>query len=131
MQRILFYSSVSEMELFKITGFYQMDIKILENLGYRVTPTNSFCAFLKFWSYDYAFIYFWTKGLIPAVISKLFWKKVIFTGGIDGLDQDYNKNKKNYLLRKVFFKLCTIFSDANIIGSQADMDNIKKNRPYN
>lgn len=122
----LFYSSVKDKKLFKVTGFYSTDIKILEDLGYSVRLSNSFKDFLRFWQYDITFIYFWTKGVIPAILSKLFLKKVIFTGGMDWLDRSYNKSKYNYIVRKILFKLCIMNSDANIIVSNSDLNNIKE-----
>jgi glycosyltransferase involved in cell wall biosynthesis len=128
-KRALFYSSVSDKGLFKITGFYATDIKILEDIGYKVKLTNSVLDFFKFWQYDIAFIYFWTKGLVPAILSKFFLKKVIFTGGIDWLDQNYNKSKINYFVRKILFILCTLISDANILVSKSDIKNIMNFKP--
>lgn len=126
MKRVLFYSSVKDKDLFRVTGFYSTDINILEDLGYKVLLSNSFKDFLFFWQYDIAFIYFWTKGLIPAIISKFFLKKVLFTGGIDRLDRGYNKSKMDYVIKKIVFKWCSTFSDANIIVSQSDLNNIRK-----
>jgi len=125
-KRVLFYASVSNKKLFETMGFYSTDISILSEMGFEVSTTNSIIDFLKFWDYDICFIYFWTKGVVPAFISKLFHKKVIFTGGIDSLDQSYNKCKYDYNIKKVFFKLCTLFSDANIIVSKTDLENIHK-----
>lgn len=127
-RRVLFYSSVSDKDLFRITGFYRTDIQILEDLGYKVILSNSFKDFFIFWKYDISFIYFWTKGLIPAGISKLVHKKVIFTGGMDNLDLEYNNSILNYNIKKFIFKLCTIFSDANIIVSNADLNNINNTK---
>jgi glycosyltransferase involved in cell wall biosynthesis len=128
-KRAFFYSSVTDRNLFKITGFYTTDIKILEDLGYKVIATNSVFDFLMFWKYDITFIYFWTKGVMPAILSKIFFKKVLFTGGIDWLDQNYNKSKINFFFRKIFFKLCALISDANIIVSKSDINNIRKFSP--
>jgi glycosyltransferase involved in cell wall biosynthesis len=124
-KRVLFYSSLKDIDLFRITGFYKTDIEILKELDYEVILSNSYLDFLKFRRYDFSFIYFWTRGAIPAILSKLFYKKVIFTGGIDDLDKNYNRSKLNYSLKKYFFKFCTIFSDANIIVSESDIKNIK------
>jgi glycosyltransferase involved in cell wall biosynthesis len=124
-KRVLFYSSLKDIDLFRVTGFYTTDIEILKDLDCEVILSNSFLDFLKFWRYDISFIYFWTKGVIPAMLSKLFFKKVIFTGGIDRLDKNYNKSKLDYTIKKYFFKFCAIFSDANIIVSESDIDNIK------
>jgi len=125
-KRVLFYSSVNDKKLFVTTGFYSTDIQILQDLGLSVNLTNSFNDFLKFWQYDIAFIYFWTKGIVPAIIGKIFRKKVIFTGGLDSLDRGYNISISDYNLKKVFFKLCTCCSDANIIVSSSDLKNIEK-----
>lgn len=125
-KRVLFFSSVPNKELFKITGFYDTDINILSDLGFDVITSNSFKDFLKFWKYDIVFIYFWTKGLVPAAISKLFRKKVIFTGGIDSIDKEFNKSISDYRQKKILFRLCTLCSDANIIVSETDMNNIFK-----
>lgn len=122
--KILFYTSVKELSLIKITGFYATDINILEDLDYRVKITNSYLEFFKFWNYDIAFIYFWSKGLLPAFISRIFFKKVMFTGGIDRLDKKYNKSKFDYWIRAIIFKLCTTLSNANIIVSKSDYKNI-------
>lgn len=127
--RVLFYSSVKDVNLLLITGFYSTDIRILTDLGYCVQLTNSFFDYLKFWKYDIAFIYFWSKGLIPAVFSKFFSKRLFFTGGIDRLDKTYNKSKYDYLIRKIIFKLCATLSDANIIVSRSDMKNVRESGP--
>jgi glycosyltransferase involved in cell wall biosynthesis len=124
-KRVLFYSSLNDFDLFRVTGFYSTDIEILKELDFDVVLSNSISNFLKFWNYDISFIYFWTKGVLPAMLSKFFFKKVIFTGGIDRLDKNYNKSKLDYVIKKYFFKFCTIFSDANIIVSESDIDNIK------
>lgn len=121
---ILFYSAVPDKQLFETTGFYKTDIEILRELGFEVVLSNAFSDFFAFWKYDLAFIYFWTKGVVPAFISKLFRKKVLFTGGIDSLDQEFNRSRRDYTLKKYFFRLCTLFSDANIIVSRTDLKNI-------
>jgi glycosyltransferase involved in cell wall biosynthesis len=64
-------------------------------------------------------------GLIPALLSRLFNKKVLFTGGIDTLDKEYMKASIGYYVQKWFYKLCSLFSNANIIVSSTDLKNIK------
>ena len=123
---VIFYSTVDDKDLFRVTGFYATDINILKDLGHNVILSNSIFAFLRFCQYDLTFIYFWTKGLIPALISKFFGKKVIFTGGIDRLDKIYNKSSLDYFVKKILFKICTTISDANIIVSKGDLINIEK-----
>lgn len=121
---ILFYSSVKSKKLFSIQKFYRTDISILKDLGYRVDLSNSMFDYLLFWKYDIAFIYFYRYGLVPAILSKCFGNKVVFTGGIDFLDKEYAKQRK-YLIQKLFFRLCISFSDKNIIVSKSDLKNIK------
>ncbi len=120
---ILFYSSVKSKKMFSIQQFYKTDICILRELGYNVKLSNSVVDYLLFWKYDIAFIYFYRYGLIPAMIARLFKKKVVFTGGIDYLDNNY-AGIKSYLIQKLFFKLCILFSDKNILVSNADRKNI-------
>jgi len=124
-KNILFYSSVKTKKMFSIQKFYRIDISILKDLGYRVKLSNSILDFFLFWKYDIAFIYFYRYGLLPAFISKLFGKKVIFTGGIDYLDKEY-AGLKSYTLQKIFFIFCNVFSDKNILVSNSDVLNVKK-----
>lgn len=99
---ILFYSSVKSKRMFSIQNFYRTDIKILKSLGYNVKLSKTVLDYLLFWKYDIAFIYFFRYGLFPALLSKLFGKKVYFTGGIDFLDLQY-AGKKRFVVQCVFF----------------------------
>jgi glycosyltransferase involved in cell wall biosynthesis len=123
-KKVLFYSSVKTKRMFSIQGFYRTDIQILRENGFEVLLSKHFWDFFLFWKYDIAFIYFYRFGLFPAIISKLFFKKVFFTGGIDDLDLDYAGVKK-YFIQKIFFKLCNLFSDTSIVVSKADLKNIQ------
>lgn len=127
-KNILFYSSVKSKKMFSIQKFYKTDISILKELGYKVNLSNSMFDYLLFWRYDTAFIYFYRFGLVPAILSKCFGNNVVITGGIDFLDINYAK-KKTYLVQKLFFKLCILFSDKNIIVSNSDLKNIKYFKP--
>jgi glycosyltransferase involved in cell wall biosynthesis len=111
--------------MFSIQGFFRTDIRILNELGYRVKLANHFWRYLCYSQYDIAYIYFYRYGLIPAVISKIMKKKVIFTGGIDYLDRSF-AGKRAYIIQKIFFKLCGYFSDRSIIVSNQDLENIRK-----
>lgn len=123
--RLFFYSSVKTKELFETQKFYKTDINILRDIGFDVYPTNKISDFLKFWKYDIAFIYFYKYGAFPAFISRIFNKKVYFTGGIDDLEETYS-TFKNYTIQKIFFKICYLFSTKCIIVSSSDFENIKK-----
>jgi glycosyltransferase involved in cell wall biosynthesis len=79
---------------------------------------------LAFWKYDFAFIYFYRLGLIPAIFARLFSKKVIFTGGIDFLNRS-SVTQKQYLIQSIFFRLCNLFSHVNILVSEFDRKNVK------
>jgi len=124
-KRILFYSSVKNKKLFLYTGFYVTDIEILRDLGFIVNTSNKLLDFLMFWNYDIAFIYFYRYGVIGGVLSRLFGKKVYFTGGIDDLDLNYHKSNKRYNIQKLLFYLGYHFSTKCIIVSKADFKNIK------
>lgn len=117
--------------MFSIQKFYRTDIEILRDLGYKVQLSNNVFDFLQFWKYDIAFIYFYRYGLFASIFAKIFNKPVLFTGGIDYLDRNY-AGFKSYYIQKLFFQLCSLFSDKNIIVSNSDLKNInrfKKNLP--
>ena len=80
-KRILFYSNVKTKKQFSVQGFYRTDIDILKKLGFKVKLSKHWYDFLLFNKYDLAFLYFYRYSLIPAMISKIFRKKVFFTGG--------------------------------------------------
>ena len=125
-RRVLFYAAVRDKSLFRTMGFYETDIRILQDCGHEVEPTNRIADFFKYRNYDIAFIYFWTWGLLPALISKCFRKKVLFTGGLDALDRRYNLSTLDYTLKKWLFKGCAFLSDANIAVSRSDLQNMGK-----
>jgi len=125
-KKVLFYAAVRDPALFRTMGFYATDIKILEDCGYEVTPTNRLLDFFKYGRYDLAFIYFWTKGLLPAIVAKGLGKKVLFTGGIDALDRGFNRRALDYLIKKWLFRACAALSDANIIVSLSDLANVRQ-----
>lgn len=123
--KVLFYSSVKNLESFQTQKFYLIDVELIKNLGYHVRLTNRIFDFFYFWNYDIAFIYFYRKGLLPAIISRIFFKKVYFTGGIDDLNQS-TTTPKNYFLQQIFFKLCNFFSNNSILVSLSDQANVSK-----
>lgn len=125
---VLFYASTPTKKMFSVQRFYRTDIQILRDLGFKVRLSNFYMDFFRFWTYDIAFIYFYRYGILPAILSKLFFKKVIFTGGIDNLDQHW-ASKRAYQIQKLFFRLCTFISDINILVSIADVNNIKAFKP--
>lgn len=122
-RKILFYSSVDDIKLFKIQQFYSIDISILEKLGFQVKTTNKILDFFKFWSYDIGFYYFYKYSFFPALIAKLFFKKNYFTGGIDDFVSGNKKIRKRQIL---FFKLSYLVANICIIVSNSDLNNIKR-----
>ena len=120
--RVLFYSSVARKRQFSTQRFYRTDIHLLRELGHTVSLSHSWVDFLAFWRYDMAFIYFYRFGFIPALLARLSGKIVIFTGGIDYLDRRF-AGFKAFCLQAIFFNLCGIVSHANIIVSDADLEN--------
>ena len=123
--RVLFYSSVARKRQFSTQRFYRTDIHLLRELGHSVSLSHSWVDFLAFWRYDMAFIYFYRFGLIPALLARLAGKIVIFTGGIDYLDRGF-AGFKSFFVQAVFFNFCGIVSHANIIVSNADLENCNR-----
>ena len=124
-KRLLFYSSVKSLELFKTQKFYQIDIALLEDLGYDVWLSNRIFDSLLFWKYDILFSYFYRYSFFTALFAKCFGKKTYFTGGIDPLDANY-ASPFSYRIQVLFFKLCYWVANSCIIVSQSDLKNIAK-----
>jgi hypothetical protein len=83
-KKILFFSTVKDLRLFKTQTFYKNDIKCLTSSGYEVVLSNNLKDFfLK--KYDVAFLYFYKYSLFASLIAKIRSKKVYITGGIDSL----------------------------------------------
>lgn len=123
--RVLFYSSVSNIELFETQKFYQTDISLLKDLDFEVSVTNKIFDFLCFWKYDLAFIYFFRYGFFVSLLARFFGNPVYFTGGIDDLDQAY-ATAKRYKIQKLLFRLCYWCSTKCILVSTADSNNVRK-----
>lgn len=122
-KRILFYSSVKDPKLFDLTGFYIEDLKALRLAGFNVKATNNPLKFLLFWNFDIGFFYFYKKSFLPAFITFLTFKKVVFTGGIDELSSSVNISSKNKFVFKVLFILNYLISDTCNIVSFEDLKN--------
>ena len=121
--RVLFYSSVSDKNLFKTTGFYLQDIKAIELANHKVITTNCYTDFLKYWTYDVSFLYFYKKSIIPGMISFFFKKKIIYSGGIDELSNEVDINKYKKIVFKFLFFLNYLISDFCNIVSKNDFRN--------
>lgn len=124
-KKILFYSSVKSLELLNTQKFYQIDIALLQNLGYDVCLSNRIVDSLKFWKYDILFSYFYRYSFFASFFAKCLGKKTYFTGGIDNLDENY-VSVRSYKVQVLFFKLCYWVSNSCIIVSQSDLKNIAK-----
>jgi glycosyltransferase involved in cell wall biosynthesis len=121
--RILFYSSVNDIKLFDVTGFYKFDIEALQSSGYIVIKTNSFKSFFKFWMYDISFLYFYKKSILPGIISFLLNKKTIYSGGIDELSKELKVKPINRLIYKILFLANYSLSYRCNIVSTKDFEN--------
>lgn len=76
-KRILFYSSVGSLELFKTQKFYQIDIALLGDLGYDVSLSNRILDSLLFWKYDILFSYFYDTRFLLHCLRNAWVKKLI------------------------------------------------------
>jgi hypothetical protein len=121
--RILFYSSVKDPKLFKLTGFYIEDLKALKRAGFNVQATNNPFTFFLFWKFDIGFFYFYKKSFFPALITFLWSKKIFFTGGIDELSPLIEISKRNKMLFEMMFVLNYIIANRCNIVSYEDLKN--------
>lgn len=123
--RMIFYSSVESKSLFQTQRFYQVDIEILQRIGYDVILSNSILDAFKFWKYDVVFAYFYRYSFFFSIIARLFGKKIYLTGGIDALERSY-AGEKAYKIQKLFFKLCYVFANKCIIVSKTDLAHVEE-----
>ena len=120
---VLFYSSISDKSLFDTQKFYQVDIHLLQQLGYDVLLSNSILDAFLFWKYNFVFAYFYRYAFFVALIAILFGRRTFFTGGIDALDK-HCVGRKKYLIQRLFFQLCYIVSKKCVIVSKADYEHV-------
>jgi glycosyltransferase involved in cell wall biosynthesis len=106
-----------------VQRFYIIDINILREIGYEVKISSIWTDLFKFWAYDITFVYFYRRGLLDAILSRILLKKVYFTGGIDALNKDTN-SMKDYKIQIILFKLCRLFATKCILVSNTDKLNI-------
>jgi glycosyltransferase involved in cell wall biosynthesis len=125
-QRILFYSAVPSTALFTRVGFYATDIAALKELGFEVVTTNRLADFLKFWRYDKAFLWFYTKSALAAIIARLSGKPAFITGGADALDRESNPSLVDYAFRRLLFGACRFVATRVILVSTSDFRNVAK-----
>lgn len=123
-KRVLFYSSVNDKDLFNIQRFYQVDISILEQLGYQVLLSNRISDSFKFWKYDFVFAYFYRYAFFVALVARIFGRNTYFTGGIDSLDRNLVSHK-DYIVQRILFRLCYLLSKSCIIVSKTDEANVR------
>lgn len=123
--RVIFYSSVKTKSLFQTQKFYQVDIDILQKMGYEVTLSNRIFDAFKFWKYDIVFAYFFRYSFFFALIARVFRKKIYLTGGIDELDREY-AGEKAYKIQKLFFRLCYVLAHRCIIVSKSDLIHVEE-----
>jgi glycosyltransferase involved in cell wall biosynthesis len=121
MYKVILFSNVKDKLSFTLSKFYLDDIEILKNLGYGVSATNKVSDFFRVNNYNGILIYFYSLGIIPAIIGKIFFKKIIFTGGVDDLQTC------SYIsLRSFFFIVCYIISDKCNAVSYSDLHRMKQ-----
>jgi glycosyltransferase involved in cell wall biosynthesis len=117
---VLFYASVKDVNDFKYK-FYKYAIETLELSNYNVITTNSFIDFLKFWRYSYSYIYFYKKGVIPAIISRALFKKVLFAGGCDDLHEESNPSLSSRTYFKFFAFIAILISNKCNVENSSDL----------
>ena len=117
--KVFFYSNVSNISSFNLSKFYLDDINALNYLGYEVVVSNRIVKFFSVKNCNGVLIYFYSKGLILAVLSRIFNKKVVFTGGVDDL-----QTSNNFSIRVFTFILCYVFSNVCNVVSISDYNRL-------
>lgn len=125
MKTVLFYASVKDTNDFKYK-FYKYAIKTLQQSNYIVVTTNRISDFFKFWKYNFSYIYFYKKGVFPALISRIFFKKVLFAGGCDDLHEIANSNKLSRLKFTIFAFFSILFSNNCNVENTTDLEELNR-----
>lgn len=125
MSKILFYSPVSDLELFQRVGFYATDIKLLRELGHEVVLANKLHEVINE-CYDVLFAYFYTWSSIAVLIARIRGKFTIMTGGADELEPSFNNSRKKIFLHRQLFRLGYFFSSRILAVSSTDFNNFSK-----
>jgi glycosyltransferase involved in cell wall biosynthesis len=81
-QRVIFYARVADLRLLDLLEFYAEDIKMLEQLGYEVTRTNSVRVAAAA-DGDLLFAWWFHTSWLPALAWRLRRRPVILTGTVD------------------------------------------------
>ncbi len=114
---VVIYSSVRKKEDFFSSKFYIDDYKILEAMGLNVFFSNQILEFFNYKKYDKVLVYFYTKGFFVGILSRIFGKRVFYTGGID-----YVNENKFLTTPNVFFVLCYLLSNKVFLVSKSDYE---------
>jgi glycosyltransferase involved in cell wall biosynthesis len=129
MAKVLFYASVADKNEFNYK-FYKYAVNALEYAGYEVECTNQWKDY-KSKSYDYAYLYFLKKALIPGLIAKFKGKKVLFAGGCDDIQKQANPNFLSRLKFKIVAYLCIWVATAVNVENTEDQKLLSKIAGFN
>ena len=123
-KKILFFANTKFLDAFCRQKYYLNTVEILKRNGCEIILSNKISDVFKY-DYDCIFNFFYKKGVIASLISKIKGKKVYFTGGLDDLDYRY-ANLYRYFRQAVIFKICLWLADCVLVESHSDLVNINK-----
>lgn len=126
--KIIFFAHVKDKALFRDVSFYEQDIRTLREVGYDVIESNSLMDFFKF-NYNYIFVWWWSRSLIPILFSKILRVPLIFSGAFHYSTplmkgSDYVRNG---FLYQWLCRLGLKYGDANIFPSKHECDQVVGN----
>lgn len=125
---ILFYAHVKSINLFEDVSFYEQDIRALRQMGYTVITSNRAMDFF-FKRYDYVYIWWWSRAILPIIASWFKRTKVCIAGAfhystplMDGTDF-----VRRGWLYKILVSFCLRSSAGNIFVSRHEFDQVTSN----
>lgn len=123
--KVLFYSSVKNIEEFNRQKFYVEDVAVLRSIGLEVMCTNNIKDFIT-GSYDLAFLYFYKWSVFPALLAKCRGKRIFCTGGIDDLSPIITSNGLKRSIYQMLFLIIYFLANKLNIVSKTDHVNVER-----
>jgi len=118
MRRVSFFAKVSDRTVLERVEFYAQDIRILEELGFKVQIATTFAEIR---AADLYFVWWWTWAFLPLTIAKTLRRPIIITGVFDEWAQASRRGWHKWAISE-----CLKRADANVFISQHEQEQIPR-----
>lgn len=118
---VCFFAPVDDRDVLERSGFYSQDIKILNELGFKVKIATKFSELCRA---DLYFVWWWTWSFKPLVRAILHRKPVLITGTFNTVTYD-----KRSPVQRALIRFGLVSADANVFVSRQEKDWIDQRFP--